>query len=59
MTYEKLHYIRFLADHSRRDIYARRDGKTYVPVREKLTPVVLERHLNSSPAIGQYIVSGS
>ena len=58
MDDEKLAYVRMLADLSRRDIYARRVDTRYVPVHEKLTQLILERHLEGGPAIGQYILSG-
>jgi len=58
MADEKLLYVRFLTDLSRRDVHAVREGTGYVLVRDKLTQLVIERHLLSSPAIGQYIMSG-
>lgn len=58
MADEKFLYIRHLANLSRHDIYAKRTDRGYAPVYEKLIPLVLERHLESSPAIGQYIVTG-
>jgi len=58
MDDKKLRYVSFLADLSRRDIHVIHKGDGYVLVRDKLTQLVIERHLLSSPAIGQYMMKG-
>lgn len=57
MADEKLRYMRFLAELSRCDVYALREDGRYRPIWEKLTQLAIERHLESSSPIGQYIVS--
>lgn len=55
----KHQYLRFIADQLRRDVYARRVNKGgYQPVREKLSQLDLERHLDGTQPIGQYLVEG-
>ena len=55
----KLSYLSFLVEHGRSDVYAirREDGK-YFPKNERPARYVIERHLNSSPPIGLFLVSG-
>jgi hypothetical protein len=47
-----------LSELLRRDVHGRHTGAAYVLHSEKVTKLVLERHLASSPAIGQYFPTG-
>ncbi len=56
MTPNQVHYVRHIVEHARTDLYAKRVANGYVPVHETLNSAVLERHLDTSPAIGQYLL---
>ena len=59
MEEARLRYVLFLREHARTDVHAimRDDGK-YYPISEKPAQYIVERHLNSSPPIGLYLVKG-
>jgi hypothetical protein len=59
MDQGKLRYVSFLTEHGRKDVYAKRmEGGAYVPVHDKLVPLVIERHISGGPSVGQYLVVG-
>ena len=57
MNGEALRYLRYLADHARPGVYARKTEKGYAPVRAIISNLVLERHLSGQQPVGAYLVN--
>lgn len=51
-------YVHELARLLRNDIYAAKTGDRYLPIREKLTDLVVERHIQNIQPVGAYPLRG-